>query len=278
MYLTIRSICHYLSGLGLMSDAELDVLISLAIASGYYEGPTCRPTIIDISCSREAVPCLAAKSLGHPVLRSDALGKCSFVPNDVNVGGVGHPSFILLTGPNMGGKSTLLRQICLTVILAQIGADVPAESFELSPVDQIFVRMGARDHIMAGQSTFLTELSETAAMLSSATNNSLVALDELGRGTSTSDGQAIAESVLEHFVQKIKCRGIFSTHYHRLAVDYEEDPHVSLCHMACQVGKGVGGVEEVIFLYRLTPGACPKSYGVNVARLAGMFAFSLFSP
>ncbi|KAL5983573.1 DNA mismatch repair protein msh6 [Asimina triloba] len=261
------------------ATAELDVLSSLAVASDYYEGSTCRPTIIDISCSSEARPFLAAKNLGHPVLKTESLGKCSFVPNDVNIGGAGRPSFILLTGPNMGGKSTLLRQICLAVILAQIGADVPAECFELSPVDQIFVRMGARDHIMAGQSTFLTELSETATMLLSATNNSLVALDELGRGTSTSDGQAIAfscsfilsrESVLQHFVSKIRCRGIFSTHYHRLAVDYEKDPEVSLCHMACQVGKGLEGVEEVTFLYKLTPGACPKSYGVNVARLAGL--------
>ncbi|XXG53994.1 hypothetical protein AAC387_Pa03g1985 [Persea americana] len=252
------------------ATAELDVLISLAIVSDYYEGPMCRPTITATLCSSEAAPCLSAKTLGHPVIRGDALGNGSFVPNDVNLGGPGCASFILLTGPNMGGKSTLLRQICLAVILAQVGADVPAESFVLSPVDRIFVRMGARDHIMAGQSTFLTELSETAAILSSATRNSLVALDELGRGTSTSDGQAIAESVLEHLVRKIECRGLFSTHYHRLAVDYEKDPKVSLCHMGCRVGKGIGGVEEVTFLYRLTPGACPKSYGVNVARLAGL--------
>ncbi|KAF8387740.1 hypothetical protein HHK36_026394 [Tetracentron sinense] len=261
---------HHIKWRQLVSaTAELDVLISLAIASDYYEGPTCRPVISGLSCSSE-VPSLSAKSLGHPVLRSDALGKGTFVPNDVIIGGSGHANFILLTGPNMGGKSTLLRQVCLTVILAQLGADVPAESFELSPVDRIFVRMGAKDHIMAGQSTFLTELSETSSMLASATRNSLVALDELGRGTSTSDGQAIAESVLEHFVRKVDCRGMFSTHYHRLAVDYQKDPKVSLCHMACQVGDGVGGVEEVTFLYRLTPGACPKSYGVNVARLAGL--------
>lgn len=172
--------------------AELDVLISLAIVSDYYEGPTCRPTIIDSPSSSE-VPRLCAKSLGHPVLTSDSLGKGAFVPNDVNLGGPGCPSFILLTGPNMGGKSTLIRQVCIAVILAQVlfffsfsfklflpivslfqlalvsssqlGADVPAEYFEISPVDRIFVRMGAKDHIMSGQSTFLTELSETASML-----------------------------------------------------------------------------------------------------------------
>ncbi|BFG43493.1 hypothetical protein CerSpe_297670 [Prunus speciosa] len=261
---------HHLKWRQLVSvTAELDVLISLAIASDYFEGPSCRPVIMSSSCANE-VPHFSAKSLGHPVLKSDSLGKGTFVSNDITIGGSGHASFILLTGPNMGGKSTLLRQVCLAAILAQLGADVPAESFELSPVDRIFVRMGARDHIMVGQSTFLTELSETATMLSSATCNSLVALDELGRGTSTSDGQAIAESVLEHFVYKVQCRGMFSTHYHRLAVDYQNNPEVSLCHMACQVGNGDGGVEEVTFLYRLTPGACPKSYGVNIARLAGL--------
>uniref|UniRef100_A0A7N2M2R5 DNA mismatch repair proteins mutS family domain-containing protein n=1 Tax=Quercus lobata TaxID=97700 RepID=A0A7N2M2R5_QUELO len=133
--------------------------------------------------------------------------------------------------------------------LAQVGADVPADSFELSPVDRIFVRMGAKNHIMAGQSKFLTELSETALMLMRFVSGSkdfhctlllclllqlvipLVALDELGRGTSTSDGQAIAyvESVLQHFVHKVQCRGMFSTHYHRLAVDYQNDPKVYLC-------------------------------------------------
>ncbi|KAJ0987201.1 hypothetical protein J5N97_005557 [Dioscorea zingiberensis] len=250
--------------------AELDVLISIAIASDYYEGPTCRPCIKEIQQPSETLPYLSAKALGHPVLRSDILGKGSFVPNDISIGGAGCPSFILLTGPNMGGKSTLLRQVCLAIILAQIGADVPAERFELSPVDRIFVRMGARDHIMSGQSTFLTELSETAAMLSSATQNSFAALDELGRGTSTSDGQAIAGSVLEYFVHNTQCRGLFSTHYHRIAVDYGKDSKISVCHMACQVGKGIGDVEEVTFLYRLTPGPCAKSYGVNVARLAGI--------
>ncbi|KAK4418061.1 DNA mismatch repair protein MSH6 [Sesamum alatum] len=248
--------------------AELDVLISLSIASEYYEGKTCRPVLS--APHSDEVPFLSAESLGHPVLRSDTLAEGTFVTNDVKLGGCGNASFIVLTGPNMGGKSTLLRQVCLAVILAQIGADVPAESFSLSPVDQIFVRMGAKDHIMSGHSTFLTELLETASMLSSATRNSLVALDELGRGTSTSDGQAIAASVLEHFVRTVQCRGMFSTHYHRLAVDYQKDPKVALCHMACRVGKGVAGLEEVTFLYKLTPGACPKSYGVNVARLAGL--------
>ncbi|KAL7586811.1 hypothetical protein Lser_V15G41433 [Lactuca serriola] len=262
---------HHVSWRQLVSTAaELDVLISIAIASDMYEGPTCRPLIVDLD--GDEAPVVDAKSLGHPVLGNDTLGDGSgnFVPNDVCIGGADHARFIVLTGPNMGGKSTLLRQVCLALILAQVGADVPAESFKMSPVDRIFVRMGAKDHIMAGHSTFLTELLETASMLSSATRSSVVALDELGRGTATSDGQAIAASVLEHLVNKVQCRGLFSTHYHHLALEYQQIDKVSLCHMACQVGDGDGGVEEVTFLYKLTLGACPKSYGVNVARLAGL--------
>ncbi|KAH7852893.1 hypothetical protein Vadar_030612 [Vaccinium darrowii] len=143
---------------------ELDVLISLAIACDYYEGPMCQPVVSRSPCPDE-VPCLSAKSLGHPIIRSDSLGTSTFVSNDVTIGGSSHANFIQLTGPNMDGKSTLLRQVCLAVILAQLGADVPAENFEMSPVDQIFVRMGVKDHIMAGQSTFLTQLLETASML-----------------------------------------------------------------------------------------------------------------
>ncbi|GKA65225.1 zinc finger, CCHC-type containing protein, partial [Tanacetum coccineum] len=143
---------------------ELDVLISITIASDLYEGPTCRPLIVDTSSENEA-PFISAKNLGHPVLRNDSLCDGTFVPNDVCIGGSDYASFILLTGPNMGGKSTLLSQVCLAVILAQVGADVPAESFKMSPVDRNFVRMGAKDHIMAGQSTFLTELLETASTL-----------------------------------------------------------------------------------------------------------------
>ncbi|KAH9320155.1 hypothetical protein KI387_021924, partial [Taxus chinensis] len=252
--------------------AEMDVLVSLAFASDYFDGPTCRPSIRDtnkLSDDEVEAPFIYAKGLRHPILAGLDSRGC-FVPNDVNIGGLRNSSFMLLTGPNMGGKSTLLRQVCLAIILAQLGADVPAEEFQLSPVDRVFVRMGARDHIMAAQSTFLVELSETASMLSSATRNSFVALDELGRGTATSDGQAIAHAVLEHLSHKIGCRGMFSTHYHHLATDYQHDCTVGLYHMDCKVGTRVGGAEEVTFLYKLVPGACPKSYGVNVARLAGM--------
>jgi DNA mismatch repair protein MSH6 len=149
---------------------------------------------------------------------------------------------------------------------------VPAEALELTPTDAVFVRMGARDRIMLGQSTFFVELSETAAALASATRYSLVALDELGRGTATTDGAAIAAAVLDHLAATVKCRGVFATHYHHISDSHAEDPAVAIKHMACAVtpAENDDGVDQVTFLYRLTEGACPKSYGVNVARLAGL--------
>jgi DNA mismatch repair protein MSH6 len=145
----------------------------------------------------------------------------------------------------------------------------------MTALDAVFVRMGAKDNLAGGQSTFMVELSETGAMLRRATTNSLVALDELGRGTATADGTAIACAVASHLIDK-RCRTLFSTHYHRLADDHARDPHVALAHMACRVetpsGAGVEtlGRETVTFLYTLASGNCPRSYGVNVARLAGL--------
>ncbi|XVF22105.1 hypothetical protein REPUB_Repub12eG0145200 [Reevesia pubescens] len=169
--------------------AELDVLISLAIASDFYEGPTCCPLLLGSSCSNE-VPCFSAKGLGHPILRNDSIGSGAFVPNDITIGGSGHASFILLTGPNMGAKSTLLSQVCLAVILAQ---ELMSLQNILNCLLLIESLSGWVPKIILWQdSAFLTELSETALMLSSTAQHSLVALDELGCGTSTSDGQAIA--------------------------------------------------------------------------------------
>ena len=287
--------------------AHLDALMSLAMAGSCGSGPMCRPTFLPFppsssSSSSEAntiatTPLFIAKSLRHPAEISGLAGEGNFVPNDIQMGCIHgdtndadasparsspSPGFIVLTGPNMGGKSTLMRQVCLASLLAQVGAWVPAASLEMSPVDAIFVRMGARDRIMLGQSTFFVELSETAGALARATQNSLVALDELGRGTATSDGAAIASAVLDHFASTVKCRGIFATHYHHIADSHAEDAAVAIKHMACKVttpqnttttddhDDGGAVVEEVTFLYKLTQGACPKSYGVNVARLAGL--------
>eukprot|EP00898_Chlorokybus_atmophyticus_P000955 jgi/Chlat1/1860/Chrsp141S02178 len=252
------------------SMAELDCLGSLAQASALADGPMCRPIFLPPPNDESNTGSYHVKDLRHPCAAALAVG-CSYVPNDTSLAANGQAPLILLTGPNMGGKSTLLRQVCLAVILAQIGADVPATSFELTPVDRMFVRMGARDAIMSGQSTFMVELMETAAVLKNATRQSLVALDELGRGTATSDGFAIAYAVLDHLVQQVGCRGLFSTHYHRLADEYQSSPKVALYHMGCAVASSpTPDKQDVTFLYKLTRGVCPKSYGTNVALLAGM--------
>ncbi|GFH28140.1 DNA mismatch repair protein [Haematococcus lacustris] len=173
------------------SIAELDALMSLASHALNTEGGVCRPTLAPHS--PDSPPVFSAQGLRHPAGLPGRIG--SFVPNDIQLGGPAQPPFIVLTGPNMGGKSTLLRQTCLAALMAQVGACVPADALTLTPVDAIFVRMGAKDHIMTGQSTFFVELAETAAMLEKASRSSLVALDELGRGTATLDGAAIASAV-----------------------------------------------------------------------------------
>lgn len=252
--------------------AQLDTLMSLAIAADCGSGPMCRPTfVVPLLSVNNGAATFKAGGLRHPAgLCASQVSGGQFVPNDVQLGG-DCPPFIVLTGPNMGGKSTLMRQVCLATLLAQIGAWVPADSLELSPVDALFVRMGARDRIMLGHSTFFIELSETAGALTRATQHSLVALDELGRGTATTDGAAIAASVLDYLASEVKCRGIFATHYHHISDSHINDRAVSLRHMACKVTEdGDDTLEEVTFLYKLTDGPCPKSYGVNVARLAGL--------
>ena len=255
------------------AGAVMDVLSSLAVASDEMYascGAVCTPRVLPAAPQGEPAV-LEAQNLSHPCALSLAR---AFVPNDARLGGE-YPGFCLITGPNMGGKSTYLRQVCLAAIMAHIGADVPASKFEMTAMDAVFVRMGAKDNLAGGQSTFMVELSETAAMLRRATTNSLVALDELGRGTATADGTAIACAVASHLIDK-RCRTLFSTHYHRLADDHARDPNVALAHMACRVelpseaGADAYGRETVTFLYTLASGNCPRSYGVNVARLAGL--------
>eukprot|EP00884_Botryococcus_braunii_P001653 jgi/Botrbrau1/11489/Bobra.0360s0015.2 len=243
---------------------QVDALMSLATWAelGSLNGSMCRPTFT----SDDDTLVLRAQCLRHPA--GDVMHG-NFVANDVELGGDA-PLFLLLSGPNMGGKSTMLRQICLAALLAHVGAWVPATSFAMSPVDAIFVRMGARDAIMTGQSTFLVELSETAGALRHATARSLIALDELGRGTATTDGTAIAHAVLTWVASRVKCRALFASHYHKLSEACLGNPLISVCHMACHVTTSSDGTEEVTFLYKLSRGSCPKSYGVNVARLAGI--------
>lgn len=258
---------------------EVDCLSSLAVMARSMDQPCCRPTVLDDDTDDAVTtpPALIARGLRHPCLSLDPTR--AFIPNDTELGGKA-PHFLLLTGPNMGGKSTLLRQVCLATVLAQMGAWVPAESFSLVPVDRLFVRMGARDNILAGESTFFVELAETAAMLRGATRRSLVALDELGRGTSTSDGAAIAHAVTQHLTHTVGCRAMFATHYHTLSDDFAPSGAFSLRHMGCDVthggepgGQGLAAATsdaDVTFLYKLQAGPCPRSFGLNVARLAGM--------
>jgi DNA mismatch repair protein MSH6 len=151
--------------------------------------------------------------------------------------------------------------------MAQLGCYVPAKRCRLTPFDRIYTRIGANDNIMAGQSTFMVELNETSKILHEATPRSMVILDELGRGTSTFDGYAIAYSVLHYLATHIGCLGLFSTHYGMLTQEFDKNPNVALKHMSCQVDQHK---KEVTFLYKLVPGVCPKSYGMNVANMAGV--------
>lgn len=177
-----------------------------------------------------------------------------------------------------GGKSTLLRQTCLISVLAQIGCYVPASECSLTPMDRIFTRLGASDRILSGQSTFFVELAETAAALRGATRRSLVIMDELGRGTSTFDGTAIAHATVKHLVERNQCLALFATHYHSLLEDWKDETCVRLGHMECMVeeehddddNEKVGDDCNITFLYTLGVGACPKSFGINVARLAAL--------
>ena len=232
--------------------ATLDALLSLAKAS--REPGYCRAVLLE----GDGPASLQIEAGAHPCLGGDV------VPNDMAVGGAA-PHLLLLSGPNMGGKSTLLRQACVAAILAQVGCFVKAKRCTLHPVDRVFTRLGASDKILEGQSTFMVELLETAAILKHASERSLVILDELGRGTATFDGAAIAHSVVDHLVKQAKCRALFATHYHDLVRSWSSHDSVQLGHMDCLVRDGG---ENIVFLYKLAEGCSPKSFGINVARLA----------
>jgi DNA mismatch repair protein MSH6 len=170
----------------------------------------------------------------------------------------------------MGGKSTILRQICVNVIMAQMGCFVPAsECFISQPIDRIFTRIGASDNILEGKSTFLTELEETATILQQATNRSLVVIDELGRGTSTFDGVAIAGATLDHITNQIGCNCLFATHYHKLCTDENvekmKNRAVHLFHMECK-----SNGSEIELTHKFVPGSYPHSQAMHVARIAGI--------
>ena len=198
----------------------------------------------------------------HPVVER-MMAREAFIPNDVQLDDAGR--VIVLTGPNMAGKSTLLRQVGLCVLLAQMGSYVPCRRAAIGVVDRLFTRVGASDNLVRGQSTFMVEMSETSAILHGATARSLVLLDEIGRGTSTYDGVAIAWAVTECLHNAVGCKTIFATHYHELTQLTEELEHARNFNVAV---REVG--EEIVFLHRLEPGGADRSYGIHVGRLAGL--------
>ena len=207
----------------------------------------------------------------HPVLEQ-LLPAGTLVPNDVVlVGGQSRkddkntlPSVLLVTGPNMGGKSTFIRQAALLTVLAQAGSYVPAKTAQIGIVDRLFARIGAGDDLASGASTFLVEMSQTARILNRATEKSLVILDEVGRGTSTFDGLALAQSAVEYLYKSLHCRTLFATHYLQLAA-LERFPGVANAQVLVEQHEG-----QLIFLHQVTSGAADKSWGVHVARLAGV--------
>ncbi len=236
--------------------AELDVVLSLAEVAarlGY-----CRPELEE----SDAIHIVAGR---HPVVEL-AQTDVPFVPNDVELS-VGEQQILLLTGPNMAGKSTYLRQVALITLLAQIGSFVPAERARIGLVDRIFTRIGAQDDLATGQSTFMVEMVETANILHHATPRSLVVLDEIGRGTSTYDGLAIARAIVEYLHNNRRCgaRTLFATHYHELVELARTLPRVRAYNVAVAEEAG-----EVVFLRKIVPGGADKSYGIHVARLAGI--------
>ena len=252
--------------------AQLDVLAALAALArqrGY-----CRPRCV-------AEPVLRIIDGRHPVL--DLLAaEGTFVPNDTRCGrgslsdvesegqngdssGTDDGRILLITGPNMAGKSTYIRQVALLTLMAQIGSFVPAREAVIGVADRIFARVGASDELARGQSTFMVEMTETARILNLATDRSLVILDEIGRGTSTYDGVSLAWAVVEHLHDRIGCRTLFATHYHELTDLAETLSGVRNLNVAVREWDG-----QLIFLHKIVPGPADKSYGIHVARLAGV--------
>ncbi|TNV72730.1 hypothetical protein FGO68_gene13867 [Halteria grandinella] len=239
--------------------AELDVMCSMAMVS--REGGMVRPRVQG-KCDK---PFMEIKGFRHPCINSDI-----FIPNDIRLD-FDTQRVLLITGPNMAGKSTLLRSVCLLVIMAQIGCYVPALSCSFSVVDQIYTRIGASDRILEKCSTFMVELSETKSIIDNANKHSLVIMDELGRGTATYDGYAIAHSVLNHIREVKQCRMLFTTHYHWLVDDFRGVESVELYHMKIEeVEAQEGGTKQIRFLYRFERGTAGFSFGVCVGQMAGL--------
>jgi DNA mismatch repair protein MutS len=234
--------------------AIIDVICALAETARLFR--YCRPVLTQTVR-------LTIKDGRHPVLDQNLVEE-KFVPNDTSLEGE-TVRLAIITGPNMAGKSTYIRQVALIVLMAQIGSFVPAESAEIGLVDRIFTRVGANDDLARGQSTFMVEMNETSNIVNNATERSLVILDEIGRGTSTFDGLSIAWSVAEFLHDKIKARTLFATHYHELTKLAAERSGVCNFNVAVREWN-----DQIIFLRKIVPGGADKSYGIQVARLAGL--------
>ena len=239
--------------------AEADLLANfahLAVMRRYV-----RPTIVD-------EPVIEAVAGRHPVIEQwmQETREGRFIANDLFLdAGSDGPSLLLITGPNMGGKSTYLRQAAMLVLLAQMGSFVPAESLRFGLVDRIYTRIGASDNVARGRSTFMVEMTETATILNTATNRSLILLDEMGRGTATFDGLSLAWATVEYLHAETGARTLFATHYHELTMLAEKLPRVR--NLRVGVKEAADGI---VFLHNIEPGAASKSYGIEVARLAGL--------
>ena len=233
--------------------AAADVLASLAEAAarhGYARPEVADDFVLDIEAGR------------HPVVER-VMPREAFIPNDVRLDA--EHQIMIVTGPNMAGKSTVLRQVALLVLLAQAGSFVPARRARVGVVDRLFTRVGASDDLARGQSTFLVEMSETASILHNASRRSLVLLDEIGRGTSTYDGVAIAWAVAEYLHERVGCKAVFATHYHELTQLADRFARIVNFNVAVHESG-----DQVIFLHRLRPGGADRSYGIHVGRLAGL--------
>jgi len=241
------------------SVAETDLLSNFAhlAASRRYV----RPKLVD-------EPVIEAVAGRHPVIEQwmEDIREGRFIPNDTYLNSAGDgPSLLLITGPNMGGKSTYLRQAAMLVLMAQMGSFVPAESLRFGLVDRIYTRIGASDNVARGRSTFMVEMTETATILNTATSKSLILLDEMGRGTATFDGLSLAWATVEFLHAETGARTLFATHYHELTMLAEKLPRVR--NLRVGVKEGASGIT---FLHNIEPGAASKSYGIEVARLAGL--------
>jgi len=234
--------------------ARVDVFCSLAETAYQYD--YIRPVITEDGI-------VEIKAGRHPVVEQ-TLVDTRFVPNDVRIDQNGH-NFAIITGPNMGGKSTYMRQTALLVLMAQVGSFIPAESARIGIADKIFTRVGASDDLAAGQSTFMVEMVEVANILNNATARSLIILDEIGRGTSTYDGMSIARAVSEYIIEHIGARTLFATHYHEITDLAEKYPQVM--NLSVSVYERA---DTVVFLKKVLAGKADKSYGIHVAQLAGL--------